>query len=214
MKFLRQEMVGTVSLLSLVLLFSINFVSAAVDTNEVQDVFPIYNVIEYTKPCTNSGTWCSGSTTCNYTFYDKDNSILINNQPATLVAVNGSSLWQYNISHEATGVYKVDMCCIDGADQGCNTMYYQVTGDGLNDSIWFQVIIFAVSAGVIVFGFGIKDGWITIFGTFGLYFVGLYTLFYGIGGVKDTVYTWAIGLIVLGLAGYISINAAMEMMSE
>jgi hypothetical protein len=39
---------------------------------------------------------------------------------------------------------------------------------------------------------------------------GLYILFFGIVGVKDTVYTWGIGLIILMLGAYFGIKATLE----
>lgn len=173
------------------------------------------NIISYTKPCTNNGTWCSASTTCNYTFYGKDNSVQINNQGASSVGVNGSSLWEYNITQVETGLYKVDFICNDQVDAGANieTLYYQVTGDGFNSSLGFYILILAISFGVILLGFKLEDPWITILGTFGLYFVGIYILFNGIAGTKDAVTTWGVGIIVLAVAGYVSIKSAVETMS-
>ena len=63
--------------------------------------------------------------------------------------------------------------------------------------------------------FGLKPS--TIFDrmslSFGLYFVGLYIMLNGIVGVKDMVTTWAIALILLGVAAYISIKSGVEMLN-
>jgi hypothetical protein len=85
----------------------------------------------------------------------------------------------------------------------------EVTPTGV-ENLYFYLIILIVSAIIIMFGFAIKDEWITILGTFGLYFVGLYTLINGIDIVKNTTYTYAISLILIGLATYISYKAARE----
>ena len=106
------------------------------------------------------------------------------------------------------------MICIDGGTQGAETLYYQVTGDGRNNSLSFFLIIFGISTLIIVGGFLIKDGWITILGTFGLYFVGIWILRFGIAGYKDPVYSWAPGIIVLVMAMYISIKSGIEMISD
>ena len=201
-------------LLSLCLLFSFSFVSAAIDTSDVTDVFEVNENIEYNKPCVNNGTWCTASATCNYTFYDRDNTIRTNNALATNVGSNGASIWQYNISHDDTGLYKVDMVCLDGGLKGSTTFYYEVTGSGNNDSIGFFVIILLVSFGLIILGLSLPDAVVTIFGSFGLYFVSLYTLFNGIAGTKDATTTWAIGLILLGIAMYVSARSAYELIVD
>jgi len=201
-------------LLFLCLLFTFSFVSAATDTSDVSDVFQINQEISYNKPCINNGTYCSASAECNYTFYDKDNSISVNNAAATQVGSGGASIWQYNITHTATGLYKADMVCIDGDAKGSDTLYYEVTGSGDSNTVPFYFIILGISFGVIILGLAMKDASLTIFGSFGLYFVSLYTLFNGIAGVKDATTTWAIGLILLGIAMYISVRSAYELIVD
>jgi hypothetical protein len=215
MKILNLEQkTGIGFLLSLFLLFNFSFISAAVDTSLVDDVFKINSNIQYTKPCINNGSYCSVAAICNYTFYDRDNSIQRNNVLATNVGNGIASTWQYNISQEEVGIYKVDMVCNDLTLSGSETLYYEVTGDGLNRSIGFYVLILVLSLGIIILGLSMEDAPITILGSFGLYFVGLYILFYGIAGIKDTTYTWGIGIVVLALAMYISTRSAYELIVD
>lgn len=215
MKILNLEhRAGLSFLLSLILLFNFSLISAAVDTTLVDDVFQVNDNIQYTKPCINNGTYCSASASCNYTFYNLDNSIKINNVLATNVGSNTASLWQHNLSQSETGFYKVDMVCIDTANQGAETLWYQVTGNGSNDSFGFYLIVLILSLGVIVLGLAMQDAPITILGSFGLYFVGLYILFNGIDGIKDPTYTWGIGLVVLAIAMYVSTRSAYELIVD
>ena len=201
-------------LLSLFLLFSFSFVAGAVDTTLVTDVFQVNDVISYTKPCINNGTWCSAAASCNYTFYDRNNDIRYNNVVAENVGAGGASLWEYNISNINTGLYKVDMICADGSLRGSETLYYEVTGDGVNNSLGFYAIIILISMGIIVLGFAMTDAPITILGSFGLYFVSIYILFNGIAGTKDPVTTWGMGIILLGMAMYISTRSAYELIVD
>lgn len=90
---------------------------------------------------------------------------------------------------------------------------FEVTPTGLDDTYTFYVIILLITAVLLIWGFSIRDPWVIIFGTFGLYFSGLYIILNGIVGIKDMVTTWAIGLILLGLAAYLSIRAAQEVMN-
>ena len=211
MNFIKEHKTSLGFLLFLSLLFTFSFVGAIQETS---DIFPVNEQISYTKPCLNNGTWCSGSAGCNYTFYDRDNSITSNNVVATNVGSNGASLWQYNITHTNTGTYSVDMVCLDGTAKGAITLYYEVTGDGAGISLGFILIILAVSFGLIVMGLSIPDATITIFGSFGLYFTSLFILFNGIAGTKDATTTWAIGLILLGVAMYVSIRSAYELIVD
>jgi len=215
MKFLiNEQKTGIGFLLSLFLLFTFSFVTADVDTSTINDVFQVNEVISYSKPCINNGTWCSGATTCNYTFYDRDNSIRLNNVLATNVGVNGSSLWQHNLSHTDTGLYKVDMVCVDTGLQGAETLYYEVTGDGTNNSIGFFAIILLLPLFMVVYGISKEDPTVTLLGSFGLYIVAIYTLFNGIAGTKDAVTTWGIGLIILSTAMYVSTRSAWELIAD
>ncbi len=197
-------------LLTLVLcsfLFSLSLVSAATDTIVVDDIFKMNDRINYAKPCFSNGTYCSVIATCNFSVFKPDNSIIINNQLGT----NQGAFHNISFIVSDIGIHKVDMTCVDGILVGAATFYFEVTGSGLNDTIWFYVIILVISFGIIIMGFNLEDAPMVILGSFGLYFVGIYILFNGIVGVKDPVTTWAIGIIVLALAGYISIRSAYEL---
>jgi hypothetical protein len=91
---------------------------------------------------------------------------------------------------------------------------FEVTPSGFINTFGFYILILILSLGIIILGLWIKDAPITILGSLGLYFIGLYILFYGIVDVKDTIYTWAIGLIILGLAFYISVKSAYELIVD
>jgi len=216
MKFLiKEHKTGIGFLLSLCLLFTFfPNVLAGIDQPEVSDVFKVNDAIVYNKPCMNNGTYCTASASCNYTFYNNDNTIQFNNVQATNVGSGGASIWQYNISQSSTGLYKVDMVCLDSSTQGSATLYYEVTGDGRLNSLGFYLLIILISFGIVILGLSLSDAPITILGSFGLYFVSIYTLFNGIAGTKDLTTTWAIGLILLGIAMYVSIRSAYELIVD
>ena len=88
-----------------------------------------------------------------------------------------------------------------------------VTPTGFANLQGFYILILVISAGIIILGFTLKDPPLVILGSFGLYFIGLYILFNGIVGVKDLVTTWAIALIILGVAFYISVKASWELIN-
>jgi len=193
--------------LSLIIVLALPLILAATDTNDVDDSFQINTIIDYKKPCFNNGTYCSAAATCNYTVFNPDNTILVDNQAGT------NQLSYYNISFLVSdiGIHKVDMTCVDGGLTGAETLYFEVTGSGFNNTLGFYVLILIFSIGVMVLGFWKQDAPIVILGSFGLYFLGIWILFYGLAGFKDPIYTWSSGLIVLGLAFYISARSSYEL---
>lgn len=198
-------------ILSIFLLVSmLTLINAATDTQTVDDTFQLNQVVNYAKPCFNNGTFCSAATTCNFTVVEPDGVILVDGR---LGQNRGTT---HNITFAVTemGIHTVNMACNDGGMLGAETFYFEVTGSGLNDTVWFYIIVLAISFGVILLGFNFQDPWVIILGTFGLYFMGIYVLFNGIVGVKDLTTTWAIGIITLGLAAYISIRAGIEAMGK
>jgi len=91
---------------------------------------------------------------------------------------------------------------------------FEVNSSGFKNTLGFYILILVLSLGIVIFGISLSDAPITILGSFGLYFLGLWILFNGIDNLKDPTYTWAIGLIVLGLAMYISFKSAYELIID
>jgi len=124
----------------------------------------------------------------------------------------GSGQFCYNYTPTEIGRYD-----FKGISDGCEktyATYVEVTPDGNTGKLGFYFLILLLSLGVIVLGVSLADPTISLLGSFGLYFIGLYILFYGIDGFKDTVYTWGLGIIVLGLAFYISARSAYALIGD
>lgn len=142
--------------------------------------------------------------------------ISVSNSEGLLVTegemVKDGSVWAYNVTPYVLGRhdvgYESDGCEKSGAS------YFEVTPDGFTGTLGFFFIILILSFGVIVLGLSIKDAPVTILGSLGLYFLAIYILFNGIDGLRDPVYTWALGLITLGIAMYISIRSAYELIVD
>lgn len=169
------------------------------------------NAVDLKIQCIINGTYCSSSAFCNTTISYPNGNLLINNKLMT----NQISYHNYTLPNTATlGEYLCSVTCCEGTQCGTNDCDYSITPTGFNNTLGFYFIILIISGVIIGFGFLIKDAWITILGTFGLYFIGVYTLINGIVGIKDMITTWALGLVILGIAGYISINSAIEVVQE
>ena len=91
---------------------------------------------------------------------------------------------------------------------------YEVTPSGTQPNIGFYILFLSLSLGIVILGYATKDHATVVLGSFGLYFVGIYILFFGINGVRDTTYTWAIGIIILMLAAYLSTRASYELIVD
>lgn len=125
---------------------------------------------------------------------------------------NGSGVWTYDFTPDTIGRHDVTgVGDIDGTDTGF-AYYFTVSSSGLTGTLGFYFIILLVSVGIIIIGFSMNDPWIVILGGFALIFVGLFTMFYGIDGMRNTVYTWGLGIIILMLGCYFSIRSAAETM--
>lgn len=114
-----------------------------------------------------------------------------------------------NTSKIDTYSFSWNPSCYDCATGNCGNSF-TITPSGYSNVTSFYFIILLLGFGIMVFGFWIKDGWIVILGTFALYVVGLLILIQGIDFIKDPITTYSIGIIILGVAGYISVYSAIE----
>ena len=114
-----------------------------------------------------------------------------------------------NTSEIDTYTYSWYPNCYDCANGNCGNSF-TVTPSGFSNLTTFYFIILLLAFGIMIFGFWIKDGWVVILGTLGLYLVGLFMILYGIDFIKDRYITYGLSLIVIAVASYISINSAIE----
>lgn len=104
--------------------------------------------------------------------------------------------------------------CTDGSSYETGSVCEEITPTGFLNSMSYYILILILSLGIVILGLWKRDAPITILGSFGLYFLGIYILYYGLVNVRDPIYTWASGLIMLGLAFYISAKASHELITN
>ncbi len=162
--------------------------------------------------CINAG-FCSSSAQCNVSIFSPAGNVILDGVQAT----QSSSLANYNVTLNENqtielGEYQVGGFCKDGSVTQLIDFTFEVTPTGFSNIFDFYLIILIVSAVVIIFGFWIRDPWVVMFGTFGLYFVGIFIIRFGIVGLKDNDYTFTLGLIIIGIAAYLSIKKGIELL--
>ena len=154
------------------------------------------------------------TTDCTFHLFDNRGNHQIDQQPMIFDSIGLD--WDFNVTRgnfTRNGAYSQLVVCNTTDLGGFLSASFEVTPTGLINLFGFYIIILLISATLIIWGFAIRDPWIIIFGTFGLYFVGLYIMLNGIVGIRDMVTTWAIALIILGVAAYLSIRAAQEVIN-
>jgi len=184
-----------------------------VSTIPAELIFKENSVIDLKIVCINAG-FCSAAAQCNVSIFDPNENVILSGVEST----QSSNLAFFNITlneNQTTpsGEWRVGGFCKDGSVTELVDFTFLVTPSGLANLFNFYTIILLISAVVIFLGFWIRDPWIVILGTFGLYFVGLFILINGIVGIKDTTTTFAIAIIILAIASYISVKTGMEVMN-
>lgn len=157
------------------------------------------------------------SQVCENATYITISSISYPNSSVAIYGVNMTSLGSGEYYYLFNDTSQIGRYNINQISDGCEKTfknYFEITPSGFINNWGFYAIIILISAGLIVIGIKYQDPILGVLGSFGLYFLGLYVLFFGINGMKDTAYTWAFGLIVLAVALYISIKASHELIID
>ena len=146
------------------------------------------------------------------TIKDPANKVLVAYQPM----INNISIQehQYTLRHTNTSLLGTYDYCISANVTGQNKtscFNFQITPTGETNLLGFFILIILIVYGIIVFGVWKQDITITLLGTFAMYFLGIYMLFFGLDIIKNYL-TDAFAIITLGIAGYFSIRMAMEYM--
>lgn len=182
-------------IVGIALLFFMSSVSAEIDPVEQNQCASLYQL------CDN----CTYVNLSSVIF--PDNSILNINSAMTKSGVD------YNYTFCQTsqiGEYIYNVCGDKDGQFICENLTFKVTPSGFNLTIGYYFLIIILSIGIIILGYYVQDAWIVMLGSFALVLFGLYILFFGLVGFKDSVYTWGIGIIILMLGIYFGVKASLE----
>lgn len=108
-----------------------------------------------------------------------------------------------------SGEYSYGVSCYNGVG-GALAGTFNSSPTGLSGTVLFYIIVMIFSIAVVIIGFKLEDPWIVILGGFSMVLVGLFTIIFGIGDIKNTVYTYGIGIIITMLGAYFGIRSAIE----
>jgi len=152
----------------------------------------------------------NNATACNISYLQyPDNSIVYFNGAMNKdgQSFNYTMTWDNftNVGDTCAGI-----TCTDGVTEEVGSVCRAVNPSGFANNIAFYFVVLILSLGLIVFGHHMEDNWVIVLGGFGLIFLGMYIMFYGIIGLKDGAYTFAISLITLFIGGYFSVRGAYE----
>lgn len=225
----KAESLMAVSLL-FVFLFSFSFISAQPPFLQTSTLYSGYVIeIPQINPLKQNQDF-----TANFHVFNISNGYPIDNSTTScsihLYNSSGGDLFEGNVPHANTDVvneWKITLSggnfsnignhgyivqCNDSVSKlgGFSNVGIEVTPNGFLNNFGYYIIILLLSFGVMLIGFYIEDHWIVMFGSLGLYFLGIYTLFFGINGMLDKTYTWGFSILILGLAMYFSIRAGYE----
>lgn len=159
--------------------------------------------------------------TCSNCTYVNLSSVSVANNPEYLLLGEYSMTktgTEYNYSFCDTQTISDDYSyCVHGDIDGIDTpacISFSVTPSGLSGTLGFYFILLIIIGSLIILGFTMKDAWFIMVGGIISMLVGLYSINYGIAGMRDMFITWGIGLFEIFMGGYLAIKAGLEIMSE
>lgn len=178
------------------------------------ETFKQNSEISLKAKCTDiDGNYCSTDVGCWITIFYPNSSVMTENQQMS----HNPSFYNYTIAPEDTmplGTYNYDVLCNRSILTGSDPDSFEITPTGFLDTPGFYFLIIGVSLVFMLFGiYLIKDEWITLLSTIGLYFVGIHFARYGFADRIEPV-SIGISVVTLGVAIYVSLKTALEIINN
>ena len=152
---------------------------------------------------------CANCTYVNITQINSpyNNSALISNQ---LAMTKTDTVYNYSFCGTKTlGTYIANWKANPDGTTTIGNWDFTITTTGFDIPVGFQFLFIGFIFFLLSIGLYKKDITITLLSTLGLYFIGIWMLFYGLNIYKN-LYTEAFSFLTLGIAGYLSIIMAHE----
>jgi hypothetical protein len=163
------------------------------------ETYQINQNVDLRFTCTSNGAIPSAAATFNITVNYPNGSTFINNKKTTTL---GNGAFNYTLMFRETGLYKVQMFCVDGSSSYSNEGYYDITPTGkIQTSISnnpILIVLGIIGIGLIIFGVVKGLAWLGFIGSIMIILLGVYTMIYGFNNTID-MYTRGTALIFVGL---------------
>jgi hypothetical protein len=225
-KFILEKRKATyLSCLLFLFLFSISFISAqppGTTTIYFESGYTILNnpqyILEQNQPhqvnffvYNTSNGYLITNNTVNCTFFLADNKGEVVFSGDVDYFTDGH--WGIDVSEgnfSRIGEYGYGISCQDGGFGGALSGLFEVTPSGSEQNPNFFYLIYIIIFVFLGLGFYLQDNTFLRLASVMLSLNGLYIILYGFPGIKDSIYTYFVGAILLGLAGYILVKSSYE----
>ena len=169
-----------------------------------------WHVFNTTKLLTNISTSCTYHL---YSKFEEGEHIYTNNLVTKFTNDRDFEVSLKGANFTEVGEYCDLIECNTSTQTGGLERCFIVTTTGIDLSSSFFWLILVLVFGLVIFGYWREDYTLTILGSFALTFVGLYLLFYGIEGVKNSMVN-AISIITLAVAGYVMAASGLKFVQD
>lgn len=150
----------------------------------------------------------SNETSCNITrILSPDSTVLLSNVNMS----RDETVYSYFVdggNFSIIGRYTVSGEC----ENNIWTYWIDITPSGFAGLSQYYWLIIVIVICILGLGFYLEDHWILVIGSVGLLFLGFLIMTQGIDFVKNTNYTYPIGIILWGLAFYIMFRSLIELL--
>jgi hypothetical protein len=126
--------------------------------------------------------------------------------------------WEYDATSgnfSELGQHAILFYCedTDGNLGGFLEYPFWVTPTGDESAFGFQIFLFILLFGLVIFGFFVRNEWVVILGGMGLIALGIFSLTQGISDFRNDL-TTMVSLVTIGFGAMISIGTAVRLIED
>ena len=173
------------------------------------EIHQINQDIDLRFTCTSNGEIPVGAL-FNISISYPNGSAFINNKQASEIA---NAIFNYTTNFPITGLYKVEMVCIDGTNTYLNSGWYDLTPTGVEQtSILDNPLLLIMGAiGIVILIFSMVYGmpFMGFIASVIFILLGIYTMLYGFNNTID-MYTRGTALVIVGIGIFVMFASAYD----